>query len=514
MSPGLSGGNLPKHNLPVGILPLPQTHLPHTNLHNQPVSVKEQFNRQPKSDHSNPPPTNPKPTYFSKWNRKTVQSAIDNDLVVSFYVANLPQRWLPTDVHLVMSRFGEVMHVDGVTIEASVARLRNQTPGKKFTLAGTPRPGTLPERKHGSIVPPKSFAQAVQPILESHNRVAPQAIPPKNQVYVPRDESLVWLGSCVFGVLKNPMPFNSLKVLFHTNIGSDVHIIPIGGVSFLFRFKSNEDLQKLLQNKPDLVYTLFADFRAWKDEDTAFNQLCWVLVRGTPPGVWSEEFFKVLLEKVGGFIDWSQDTRSRARMDVTEILVLTTNMNCLNCALSVGIGGKQFDIGIIESQSDSLVWERSPSSSPAVCLHGGASMAGANAPASVPFPDVSAPAAYTPCQIPSSSRNPSLSVSTSPSRNSSLSVSTSSSSSKDPFNLLPIINQYMPNPTLSHSPLFSHSPKSIPSELFPSPNSLLSHLTPSSREPLFVIPPVSPMVSPTRDQSLLAHNLKPIIGTL
>ncbi|KAJ4849858.1 hypothetical protein Tsubulata_014624 [Turnera subulata] len=36
---------------------------------------------------------------------------VENNLVLSIYVTNLPACWLPMDLHLVMSRFGEVFDV-------------------------------------------------------------------------------------------------------------------------------------------------------------------------------------------------------------------------------------------------------------------------------------------------------------------------------------------------------------------------------------------------------------------
>ncbi|KAJ4823054.1 hypothetical protein Tsubulata_027791 [Turnera subulata] len=71
-------------------------------------------------------PHQPKPLHFSKWSRKVIHSAIENNLAVSIYVANIPLRWLPTDVHLLMSRFGEVLDV-------FIPQKRNKQ-GKRFAF--------------------------------------------------------------------------------------------------------------------------------------------------------------------------------------------------------------------------------------------------------------------------------------------------------------------------------------------------------------------------------------------
>ncbi|KAJ4822273.1 hypothetical protein Tsubulata_006379 [Turnera subulata] len=109
MLPGLPGGYPTYHHHlhhSATILPQTQDSQPKNTLH-PPHSSSER----PITTNPNHNPTNTKPLNFPHWNRKVIQNVVDNNLIVSIYVENLPNRWTPIDAHLVMSRFGDVMDI-------------------------------------------------------------------------------------------------------------------------------------------------------------------------------------------------------------------------------------------------------------------------------------------------------------------------------------------------------------------------------------------------------------------
>ncbi|KAJ4837566.1 hypothetical protein Tsubulata_038144 [Turnera subulata] len=134
-------------------------------------------------------------------------------------------------------------------------------------------------------------------------------------------------------------------------------VIPLGGTSFLIRFCSTKAMHMLLSNKPEVVEHLFCEFREWKSDDAACNHLCWVLIKGTPPYAWSEDFFKLISMKMGVMVDWSSESRSKVRFDVAEVLILTSSMRFIDYVFSLSISGKNYEIGVVESQYNSLDWE-------------------------------------------------------------------------------------------------------------------------------------------------------------
>ncbi|KAJ4831209.1 hypothetical protein Tsubulata_030599 [Turnera subulata] len=478
MSPGLSGGYLP--------LPHPQPPPKSFQAATQSIS----HTKQTPPTNTNTPPANTNtsqkktPSFFSKWSRQTIRSAIENNQVISFYVVNIPMRWLPTDLHLVMSKYGKVMDVfiphkpnksgaryafvrfknnipsqtlichinsipvDGVSLAASVARNRG-TPCAARPIHPSPSGLQIGNSNPVTTMNMKPFAEAVRfgNAAEKRDWVSPQPSP--NQIFIPKNSNLDWLGRSALGVLKKPLPFSSLSAMAMTNMKELEKVIPIGGVSFLFTFNSADDLHSSLAKKPPVIDQLCSVFRAWKDGDGPVNRLCWVLIRGTPPGAWSKEFFQVVSARLGVMVDWSVDSMSMNRMDNAKILILTATSSFINCELSVSLGGTRFIIGVMETQYDPLEWEWSSLQPSGSATSGGAQM-------SNQIQVVQRATA-------SSSRHCNTSVhSTAAPNQSPLSAN---SMSEDPFKLRPLIEKDGKKSTPRNQPIFYRSPTLLPSEL-------------------------------------------------
>ncbi|KAJ4848088.1 hypothetical protein Tsubulata_026732 [Turnera subulata] len=352
-----------QYHLPTA-LPPPGTTNPPIHLHPP--------KPQPHQTNTLPPKT--QNLYFSRWSRKAVQVAIDNNQAFSLYLANFPNRWMPMDIHLVMSRYGEVLDVfvpkklnkegkrfafvrfknntdvqrlirsissisvDGLQLEASIAKSRS-----------TSRVGSIPNPHTEHVIPLdvgtiglRSFADAVK--TTSETKVSTDGVSQPSlqttKVYIQKDESLSWLQYSFLGVLKTPLPISHIKKVFSIEDSERFNLIPIGGTSFIFKFNSVEDMVIFTNNKPKCIDQLFSSFRAWKDGDEAIDRFCWVLVKGS-------------------MVDWSQETKERNRLDVAEILVLTKSKNFINSVISANVGGKHCEIGAVESQKDPLDWEMS-----------------------------------------------------------------------------------------------------------------------------------------------------------
>ncbi|KAJ4844586.1 hypothetical protein Tsubulata_032986 [Turnera subulata] len=175
--------------------------------------------------------------------------------------------------------------------------------------------------------------------------------------FIPKDDSFDYLQRSVFGVLKDPMPMGAVSTLFSSADHSIEKIIPVGGVSFLFMFKSVTDMHSMVNKNLAVVSQFFKSFNPWKDGDTAVNRLCWVLVRGVPPCAWSEAFFRLIMSSIGEMVDWSPQTRNKERLDVAEILILTNESASINKVLSVNFGNFRYEVGIFESHYDPLDWD-------------------------------------------------------------------------------------------------------------------------------------------------------------
>ncbi|KAJ4822574.1 hypothetical protein Tsubulata_021481 [Turnera subulata] len=207
-----------------------------------------------------PLPIQPKPLYFSKWSRKYVDNAINNLEATSVFVENIPARWLPTDIHLFLSKFGDILdvflpnkltksglrfgfvrfrcsgninhivdNINKVSVEngflkANVARSR------KSTFASTNPSTRTPGAPTGKLAPHQSYAQVV-------SKVTTNSAPPVTDVashsisFSVPNETVDWLSCCTYGVLKAHLMFSNLHSLFSVQGFHNVSCKLMGGRS-------------------------------------------------------------------------------------------------------------------------------------------------------------------------------------------------------------------------------------------------------------------------------------------
>ncbi|KAJ4844149.1 hypothetical protein Tsubulata_020601 [Turnera subulata] len=360
------------------------------------------------STHHNPSPFNqqphpiPKPSpYFSKWSRKQVESAIDSQSVTSFYVENLPRRWVPADVYMVLMKYGEVvdvfipqkesksgrrfgfvrfqnkgdngqilnainkLEVDGGTLRANVARDRNkpinQTHHKQLNRNHNTAPHNLPTLNPTNQPNPsahsnlpsygvRSFASAVQgkptspvlPIWASNYK--------PNVSFTPTPDTLGWLARCAFGNLRGPMDSKKVQTVFLEHGFSDVIISQVGGDSVMACFTTTEAMNAFCQSNFDWIQGLFYDFHPWQVGNAASSRSCWVRIIGVPPQAWSQDFFRLITIYVGRMISLAPETENRTRLDAALVYIQTTTRTRVEKEITASIGGIMYSIYVSESE--------------------------------------------------------------------------------------------------------------------------------------------------------------------
>ncbi|KAJ4827440.1 hypothetical protein Tsubulata_011093 [Turnera subulata] len=300
-------------------------------------------------------PAAAKQQHFSKWSRKKIQSVIENNQAVSIYVANLPSRWLPTDVHLMLSRFGEVMDffipkklnkrgsrfvfvqfqnnidiqnliskistvkVDDNLLIASLARERRVGIGSSHINNQAPK--ALTPREQG-FRDNRSFADTVRGSVSHVPTTNPTGL--QNQTFIPKDPTLSWLQCSAVGVLQYPMTLSHVKERFADSGLENFDIIPLG-----------VPRKTVLGHPTDSAGFLLEE----------------------SPHVWTREFFQLLTSMFGTMVDWSSESRERRRFDVTEVLILTSSMKFIDSVINIDIEEHPYEIGIAESQYDPCDWD-------------------------------------------------------------------------------------------------------------------------------------------------------------
>ncbi|KAJ4835270.1 hypothetical protein Tsubulata_040512 [Turnera subulata] len=339
------------HRNPPPLLPTPHLNLgyPYINRPNPPsTNFSRLHNRLNQAPLPIPPPypctvnqqpnnQNPSQNHFSRWSRKHIQNSFDNNEILNLYVENIPLRWTPMDLHLILAKFGDILDV---YIPTKLSKL-----GRRFSFVRFKKPANLQSlithinsisadeehlsaslargKKDKTFQPTRnthqnphhlakrdtnnafiknniSFADTVK--SNENTQVLPNIPESKKgplMTFIPKAISSTWLNSCLFAILKHPMPIDAIHQLLSSHDLHDVKIIPLGGVSFLFRFSPSEDLANFnLQNHPQFL-DFFDLLRPWQTGDAAHNRLCWVSIKGIPVQAWTKEFFDLLAIKFG-----------------------------------------------------------------------------------------------------------------------------------------------------------------------------------------------------------------------
>ncbi|KAJ4835019.1 hypothetical protein Tsubulata_013276 [Turnera subulata] len=219
---------------------------------------------------------------------------MNNNQVLSIYVENVPLRWLPTDLHMVKSKFGEVMDV---FIPSKWNRASNTYAFVGFKNNGDTQ--TLLQNINSMQRIGVSITANVAKARLGDNRSSPGS---SSRTRITRPSRLT-TDCCALGVLKSLMPFKKLNDLFPTNESLVIDIMPLEGVSFLFKFSSPTERNAMISEKLIWFHHLFEVFKEWEDGDSGRDRLCLVLVKGVPPCAWSENFFRLIMSKVDSKVD-------------------------------------------------------------------------------------------------------------------------------------------------------------------------------------------------------------------
>ncbi|KAJ4824095.1 hypothetical protein Tsubulata_044247 [Turnera subulata] len=332
MSPGLPGGPLAVNRPQTTISNADFTSNTNPNSHPYLYDFQHRNQKPPKTLNPSAPQSKPITNHFSKWSQ-----------VLDVFIPRKPSRSGKrfafvrfrnnVDIPSLLNSINS-MHVDDVKIFANVAKARHEAKGntmERGKFFNRPRDGN---DMRSPAVDNRSFVDAVREHHKHHNpgrssnlkvKSVDQPSTKSYSTFLAKDGTPTWLECCALGVMKKPMPIKSLLDVFPANESMVLKVIPLGGVSFLFRFQSAVDMNELIGNKPVWFDQLLETSRPARDGDAAFNRLCWILVKGTPPGSWSENFFRILVSSFGYMVDWSSESRSLERMDVVEILILTSS---------------------------------------------------------------------------------------------------------------------------------------------------------------------------------------------
>ncbi|KAJ4827208.1 hypothetical protein Tsubulata_016801 [Turnera subulata] len=310
MSPGLSPSSSlthnPKHTPYPHTVPYPQTK-EHNNTTHLSTSTHKPYTNQ----------TFAKPTYFSKWSRQFVQTAIDNFQVVSLYVENFPPSWTPTEVHWIFSKYGEVVDV--------YIPMKGTRSGHHF--------GFVRYRRGGDI----------HRLLVDANRIQVENGTLRVNVSRERHNDKLFVGTMKDIHAPQQQKTNpNVQKTFAAAVGGSSGHTP---VTTPFIRPMPGPRSYLLVQKQFEEHGLLDIQRGHH----ATSRICWVKIRGVPPQAWSNDFFRLVAVFIGRLVEVAPVTEQRRRLDFANLLIQTTLPPLIDKTLDVTVEGKgttvQGDVG-------------------------------------------------------------------------------------------------------------------------------------------------------------------------
>ncbi|KAJ4838329.1 hypothetical protein Tsubulata_041674 [Turnera subulata] len=295
---------------------------------------------------------------------------------ISVYIENLPGRWMPTDIHLFLSKFGEILDVfipNKLTksgVRFGFVRFRNtgsvnyivDSINKIPLENGFLKANIARNRKvYRSVIPPlskptpniglavnKSYAQVVNP---SPRNGTPLQSAPMTSItsYSVRDDTIDWLSRCAYGVLKDSLTCNRLHELFTEQGITDVSIKSMGRKAVIVQFDSVHALDIYCNNTPDWIKSYFEVFKIWEEGDYSHDRVCGVYVYGTPPQAWNADFFNLLAVQFGSCLKVELNPFGSNRIDVAKLMIITSSLEPISGMFDVHINGKPFKISVVEA---------------------------------------------------------------------------------------------------------------------------------------------------------------------
>jgi hypothetical protein len=110
------------------------------------------------------------------------------------------------------------------------------------------------------------------------------------------------------------------------------------------------EIAKLWRTKADWITYYFREVIPWSPSCFADRRDTWVKIYGIPLHVWGENLFKMIGRKYGEFLDFDNNTASRAKLDVACIKISTAFGGMINEPLEVRALGVVYTLRVVEEK--------------------------------------------------------------------------------------------------------------------------------------------------------------------
>jgi hypothetical protein len=124
----------------------------------------------------------------------------------------------------------------------------------------------------------------------------------------------------------------------------------MGGNMALLRSSVEGDVERLMRSKNECLHYYFSELKLWNPGLFAVQREAWIQVYGIPLHIWGDDFFKLVGNKLGVFLDYDEEPASMLRFDVARLKILTAAWACIDEVVKVEVEGVCFNLWVVEER--------------------------------------------------------------------------------------------------------------------------------------------------------------------
>ncbi|GAU48536.1 hypothetical protein TSUD_282880 [Trifolium subterraneum] len=170
----------------------------------------------------------------------------------------------------------------------------------------------------------------------------------RNDEFKTEKEVVQSLRRAFVGVVVHPGMTYRIQDEFHMQGYFGVKITPLGANLALLQDQEEGEIQALMEEARGWLDQWFKEIRPWTPGEVDNDRLVWLRVYGIPVHAWNDNFFTLISQQFGIFLNADDTTSKNLTMDVARILIRTSSLKAVDEFLNVKVNGELFQIRIIE----------------------------------------------------------------------------------------------------------------------------------------------------------------------
>ncbi|MCI21323.1 sulfate transporter, partial [Trifolium medium] len=129
---------------------------------------------------------------------------------------------------------------------------------------------------------------------------------------------------------------------------NDLVIIPMGADKVFVRSSEGVDAMLIISSAEEFFKLVFSNWMRGKNDVMPYRRVVWVRLHGVPLHAWNVNFFKLCVFDYGRFLRADSCSVNKDRLDFTQVLIATPDLDIINRIEMVLVDGVLVEIKIVE----------------------------------------------------------------------------------------------------------------------------------------------------------------------